>query len=403
MKKFIAGPIIGIISALVMAWLLISLTNQENNIGDLYLILLETAVVLVPLLLANIVLTFVYFRRNVPRLTYAWMWIPLLAVWVVQMMFNYIQLQQKRAIEAAHPNIQEVHVNLSGRSLWLDPEESTDSADGMAEMPGNDPSKFITFTRYYGNDYGKEDNMTAYNVARLADSFNEMHLFYGKPESTQPTFVPVKRPTAFPNVKTFIDLLSFKGGEASVIRYWYYHYSDHVDVVPAISLSGSQSMDLWGTGVPLVDFHIANLGTLPIARLEIDGQSIDLGSEAFYPENENSICTSRNFQAYAINHLNAPIKVRWQLAQANPAWHETSVVVPKFSAGHAPIVHIRSTSVDLYFQSDGSVIAERSQFGELSQEQYAIRTTGPAVPLLHKPPCGLAPDRYTENVKVIRN
>jgi len=402
MKHYIAGPIVGIAAALVMAWLLFSWATLGNADWGIYGIILEAVAILVPLLLANIVLSIVYARRNASRRTFTWMWAPLLLVLVAQMVFDGVQLQKERAIESAHPNIQEVHINLSGRNLWLDP--TTNSTDGAAGMPGNDPAKFIVFTRYYGKN---EDRMAAYKVARLAESFHEMRVFYGQPLNTPPTTVPVNRPVAFPDVKTFIDHLTFNGGEASIIKYWYYHYQDHIDVVPAISLAESQamesqSMDLWGTEVPLVEFHIANLGTLPIARLEIDGQAIALGYEAFRPESENSDCSRRNFEAYAVNNLGAPLKVRWQLAQVNPSWHEANVFVPEFSPGKTPITRIRATSVDLYFQEDGSVVAERSQTGELPQ-QRAIRTTGPAVPLLRKPPCGYAPDRYNENVTVIRN
>jgi hypothetical protein len=400
----VAGPIVGVATALVMAWLLISLANLGNNALGLYPIVLGAVTVLAPLLLATIVLSFVYLRRGAPGYTFAWMWLPPLLVLVSLLVIEGLQTLQKQAIETAHPNIREVHINLSGRSLWLNPEDVANSTDGAVEMSGSTPEKFAAFTRYYGNYYGTEDKMAAYNVARLADSFREMRIFYGQPANTQPSILPVNRASAFPDLTTFIDRLSFKGGEASVIGYWYYHYLEHVDVVPAISLSGSQSMDLWGSGVPLPEFHIANLGTQPIARIEINGQAIALGSEAFRPEgSENSSCTSRNFQTYAVSHLDAPLKLRWQLAQTNPSWHQASVVVPEFSSGQSPIAQIRSTSVELYFQADGSVVAERSQVGELSQGKLAIRTTGPAEPLLSKPPCGFAPDRFSEEVTVIRN
>jgi hypothetical protein len=308
-------------------------------------------------------------RCDATGLTYVWMWTPTLAVLLVQAVLYAVQIQLKQAIEAAHPIISEMHVNLSGRSLWLDPDEAANGTNGAVEMPGNDPAKFIAFNRYYDDN---NDKMTAYDAARLADSFREMRVFYGESANTPPTLIPVRQPAAFPDLKTVINHLSFNGGEASVIKYWYYHYLDHVNVVPAISLSGSQSLDLWGSAVALVEFHIANLATQAIARLEIDGQTIDLGFAAFQPErSENSACTSRNFAAHAINPLDAPLKVRWQLAQANPAWHEATVVVPDFSPGKTPIAVIRSTSVDLYFQADGSVAAERSQFGTLPQGEIS--------------------------------
>jgi hypothetical protein len=410
MKRFIAGPIVGITSALVMAWLakFYFLSDSQSGAYGAGLILIVVAIaVLAPLLLANLVLSIRYLHRDAPERTFAWMWLPPLAVLVALWVILGVKNQQQRSIEAAHPKIEEVHINLTGRSLWLDPEEAAISAGGNEEMRGNSPEKFVKLTRYFGHASGRgDDKMAAYHVARLADSFREMRVFYGQPADTSPTIVPVNRPTAFPEVKAFIKHSSGWGGEEQDIEYLYYHYPDHVDVVPALSVSYEQSMRWWGTEVPLVEFHIANLGTRPIARLEIDGQAIALGDEAFTPESaKDSACRSRNFAAYAVNHLAAPLKVRWQLAQANPSWHEANVVVPEFGSGKAPQGNIHSTSVDLYFQADDSVVAERSQFMDLPQGRSAIRTTGPAVPLLRKPPCGFAPERYgyNETVTVIKN
>jgi len=390
MKRYIAGPIVGIAAAIVMAWLakMLLSDSQSGAYGVALIFIVVTTAVLAPLLLGNLVLSIRYLHRNAPGRTFAWMWLPPLAVLVALCVVDGV----KRSIEAAHPNIREVHVNLTGRNLWLDPEGAANSTDRAEEMPGNTPEKFVQSTRHYSNQYEKADKMTAYKVARLADSFHEMRVFYGQPEDTSPTIVPVNQPTAFPEVKSFIKYSEGRG-EESVIEYLYYHYPDHVDVVPAFSMYYGQP----DTGVPLVEFHIANLGMRPIVRMEIDGQAIELGDEAFTPESaKDSACRNRNFAAYAVNHLNAPLKVRWQLAQANPAWHEANVVVPEFGSIKVPQGLIHSTSVDLYFQADGSVVAERSQFIELSQggPAFSVRTTGPAVPLLRKPPCGYAPDRY---------
>lgn len=403
MKTYVAGPIVGFLSSMVMAGLLISYSHVGNSIGDLYAIILGAVVVLAPLLITNVLLSLFYLSRKAPGRTYIWMWAPSLTVLFGQAIVNTVQVEQKQAIEEAHPNIREVHVNLTGQDFWLDPDTATNSTDGAAKIPGDAPEKFISFTRYYGNYYGKEDKMTSYDGARLSDSFHNMRIFWGKPESTRPTILPVNRSTTFPDVKNLIEHMSFKGGESSVIQYGYYHYRDHIDVVPMVTLSGSQSMDLWGSGLPLIEFHIANLGNRALARLEIDGQTIDLGSDAFAPEHsDNMACTSRNFQTYATSHLSAPLKLRWQFAQANPEWHEASVAVPEFKPSTAPPSHIRTTSVDLYFQADGSVVAERSQIAE-SLRGLTLRTTGPALPLQHKPPCGFAPDRYGSEVTILQD
>jgi hypothetical protein len=394
----LAGPIIGGLMALVMIALLVMIYTNDDSPYTLYLAALIAMAVLGPLLLANLVMTIVYLlRKTVPGKTFAWMWLPPLLVLLTPMQIEGLRHQRKEAFAAAHPDIREVHVNLSGRSLWLDPDEAGQSSGGRAELPGKTPGKFLALTRYSGG----EDKMSAYAQARIADSYREMRVFSGLPADTPPTILPVRLPTPFPAVNTFLDRLTFKGGESSVIEYAYYHYADHVDIVPTINLSGSQAMDLWGSDLPVVDFHLANLTPLPIARLEINGQGISLGDDAFAPENaETTYCTSRNFSGYAITRLDKPLTVRWQLAQANPVWHEATVTVAGFGPGRIN-GRIRSTSVDLFFQKDGSLAAEASQLIDQPGDKLALRVHSP-VPLLHEAPCGRTPDRFTDAVKIIR-
>lgn len=397
MKPHIAGPIIGGLVALVVAGVLLMFMIQRDTPETIYLGIALTMFVVVPLLIVNIVLTGVYLWRKAPPRTYAMMWLPPMLAMAILPISEGVYRMQQEAFYRAHPSIREVHVNLSGHSLWLDPDAAGQSSGGSGELAGDRPEQFLPLTRYAGID-----KMTAYAAARLADDFREIRIFRSHPGETPFTELPVNRPTPFPPVDIFLNRLSFKGGEASVIEYWYYHYADHVDVVPAINLSGSQGMDLWGSGLPVVDFHLANLGALPIVRLEIDGQAIALGEQAFFPEgSEKANCSSRNYSAYAINRLEKPLKVRWQLAEVNPAWHEASVPVSVF--GPAPAKgSIRSTSVDLYFQKDGSVVAEASQLIDMPGEKLALRVHSASLPLLQVPPCGRATERYSEWVEIIR-
>ena len=160
-------------------------------------------------------------------------------------------------------------------------------------------------------------------------------------------------------------------------------------------------MDLWGTKSPVVDFHFANLTDRPLARLEVDGQAIALGEQALRPEYaEDAGCTSRNYSGYAITRLDKPLSVRWQFAQANPEWHQGQVSVTGFGPvqrGGRP----RSTSVDLFFQTDGSIAAEAWQLIDLSGGEFALRIHAPT-PLHHEPPCGRARDSYNDSVKIIQ-
>ena len=396
MREHPAGPVIGGLMAAVMVCLLVMMYTDGDSAYGMYAVALIAMVVLVPLLVANLVMTAVYLlRRTVPRRTYAWMWLPAVVVLLSAQLLAVAADLRHEAFERAHPDIREVHVNLSGRSLWLDPAEA--GGRNPAELSGATPEKFLSLTRYPGGD----DAMSAYVRARLADDFRELRVFRGPPATTPPTLLPVRRPVSFPAVEGLLDRLSFERGEASVVEYVYYHYADHIDVVPTINLSGSQEMDLWGSGIPLVDFHLANLTPLPIARLEIDGHGVYLGSDAFAPEKtDNCCCASRNYSAHAINKLDAPLRVRWQLAESNPVWHEATVTVAPFRAGGI-YGRIRSTSVDLFFQNDGSVAAEAYQLIDQPGDKLVLRNRTP-VPLLSEPPCGRSADRFTDDVSVIR-
>lgn len=394
MTSYSAGPIVGGVLALVMAALVAYLASAGDSVYGLYLAALLAFAILGPLLIANVVLAVIYLRRGVPGRVHAWMWGPSLAVLAALALVDGVHTHGEKVFAAEHPDIREVHVNLSGRSRWLE------TGSGVQELPGEKAERFLVFTRYAGTG-----TVQPYDGARLAPEFTAMQVYLGPPGEAAPTALPVvSAPFAFPEVGTFINNLSFKGGEAAVVEYWYYHYPDRVEVAPAVNLSGSQAMDLWGASVPLVDFHIANLGARAIARLEIDGQAIALGDTAFAPESAAGFgCSRRNYEAHAVNRLAGPLKIRWQLAGADPAWQEAVVTVPKFRSGQSPRGRIHSTSVDLYFLAGGNVVAERSQYIDLPGGRVAIRTTGPAVPLPDNPPCGLAPDRYSDDAAIIRD
>lgn len=404
-----AGIVIGGVVALVMLGVLAELaTHNESSVYHIYFAAMIGMWVLAPLLVVNAVLTLIYASRRVAARTYLWMWAPPLVVLVGAALVNELIEMRSRAqadsFESAHPNVVEVHVNLSGRDLWLDPESAANDSNGAAVLPAAHPEKFVELTRYAKNFYG-EDRMLAYDGGRLAADFRELAVYFGPPASTKPSKLPVLVAAPYPDVGLFVSKLSFRPlNNVSLMKHLYFHYADRVEVAPALSLSGSAAMDLWGTNLPVVDFHLANLAARPLARLEIDGQAIDLGDGAFRPERaEGGDCRSRNFEAHAINRLREPLKVRWQFAQANPPWHEALVNVPVFKSAKGPFGRVRSTSVDLYFQDDGSVVAERSQLIDRASESLAVRSTGPAVALRQPPPCGMAADRFGENVSRVQD
>jgi hypothetical protein len=396
------GLVVGATLSVVMVGLIYGWYSSSNEYG-LYGIIIVAVGVLCPLLIANLVLSFIYAKRKVSRSTYLWMWGPPVAVATSLALFIGARQLQDAHFDSTHPAINEVHINLSGRGFWLDPSSVNDSANGRSELRADQPEKFVELTRWPVRPE-VERNETPYEGARLSKSFFKLQVFSGEPKSTVPVTLPVSV-AAYPDVSSLAEKMSFaRGQEASVLTHLYYHYSDRVEVVPAIMLSGSQRMALQGPNIPVVNFHLSNLRAWPIARLEIDGQAVALGSQAFLMETqENAGCRNRNYEASALTRLAAPLRVRWQYALPNPQWNEAIVSVPLLNAAKTPKGHIRSTDVDLYFQDDGSVVAERSQTIEVANNTLAIHTTGVGRKLLRPAPCGFAPDRYDESVTVIRD
>ncbi len=400
-KTPVAGPVTGALLGLSAGGTALYLYGADDW-GRLIVALLVGLLVLAPLLVVNLFFSVAYWRRGVTGLPWLWMWGPIALVWCAVLLAKGLAQHTRRLDEAKHPSVREMHVNLSGRSIWFDPAGQGGEPRGRQAMPGDAPGVFAEVTRYYSAD----DPMAIYEVARLAPSFRSMTVFVAPPPDGATATLPVVwQADAFPDVASFMRHLSFRGGEASVTEHWFFHYADRVEVVPALSLSGSAVMDLAGGPVPMVAFHIANLAHQRLARLEVDGATLGLGSEARAPEQANGYgCTERNHAAHALNRLQAPLKLRWQWAQANPAWHEATVKVPAFRERlDTPRGNPHLTSVTLYLQADGSVVAERSLLRSSLSGEMSLQTTGPGRPLATTPPCGYAPDRYGDAVTVFRD
>lgn len=401
MKPHLGARILGGLMALVM--LGIVLLSSGDNVAGIYLAVGVAMVVLAPLGLIALLMSILYLRRRAPAKAYWSIWGPPLAVLACLWLYDLFDEIRRHRFQQAHPNIEEVHINLSGRSLWLDPETTSGSSTFSGELPGAQPESFARLTRYvWDND--DLDRLWPYAGSRLAPNFNSLAVHYGHPGNTPATRLPAVVATPYPEFsKLFNGRQPSASDEAALLTYLYFHYADLVEVTPALRLSGSQEMDFWGRKIPLVAFHLANLHALPLARLEIDGQAVDLGDHAFASESPDDACTSRNYSAFAINELNGPLRVRWQFAEANPRWHEALAQIPKFSTPYRPAGRARLTDVTLYFQDDGSIVAERSQEIAQAQQRLILLTTGPGQPLRRPAPCGTAADRYTDEVEIRRD
>ena len=393
----IAGLILFGIGVLNGWWLENTFNNAIGSIFTLGIIALALAI----LLIANLILTVVNIKNHALPLAHLYSWGPVLLALAALLILSAIKDAKKEFYEQSHPNIQEMHINLSGKFLWIG-EASSDNA------LSNTPDQFVEVTRYAGGN----DKMLAYNGSRLAESFKNVSIYSSETASADSRVVltlPVVQAKSYPAVASFLSkvkefsLSGYSPTEASLLVYQYYYYADHVEVAPAINLSGSDSMALWGSNIPVVEIHIANLQPQSIARLEVDGVTLALGSEPRKTETNSNECISRNYGSPMINILTAPLKVRWQFVEPNPQWHEAKVTVPQLPALKAkPDWKSRDTQVFLYFQKDGSVTSQWQQVVTLKGDKLGLRTTAILPKLIEPAPCGAAEDGWTEEAVRIK-
>ncbi len=256
------------------------------------------------------------------------------------------------------------------------------------------------------------EQMQAYDGSRLAKSFTHASIYMkdGPVNNTNwetPLVkLPVVQPSSYPDVSQLIKAIAagnsygYKPTEAGLWEFQYFYYPDRIEVVPALSLSGSDSMTLWGTNLAITGVHIENVMPKPIARIEIDGQALRIGQEPLAKQDEN--CLGRSYVHHVFNRFDKPVKVRWQFLEANPAWHEATVTVPAFTASKPVGWTKREEVVFLYLQADGTVAAQRQlemmKRNERGHERVGVQTT-PIQPALSQPfICGTAIDRWDVGV-----
>lgn len=381
-----SGNAVGVIGAI---------TNAFGFIGTFF-VLGAIVLILGILLIANLIFTVVNIKQHAPPLAYLFAWGPILLALTIALIGNSIKEAKKDAYEQSHPNIEELHINLSGKHLWI-------SETGAETMLANPPEQFSQITRYAGGG----DKMIAYQGSRLAESYKDMSIYASDTDSADDRTVltlPVVQSKSYPDVASIIPKIGslsigYKPTEARILVYQYFYYPDRVEIAPALSLAGSDSMDLWGSDVPIVNVNVSNYQAQAIARLEIDGQSLSMKYQ-FYPIKINEAnCFGSKLSAPILNALNAPIKVRWQFLEPNPAWHEAVVTVPQFLPLKSNLGwKNRETQLFLYLQKDGSVVSQLQQVVTLRGDKLGLRTTAITPKLLEPASCGVADDGWADSV-----
>lgn len=368
-----------------------AITNAFGFIDTLF-VLGVIVLILGILFIANLVFTVVNIKQHAPPLAYLFAWGPILLALAIALIGNSIKEAKKEAYEQSHPNIEELHINLSGKNLWI-------RETGAETLLANPPEQFSEITRYAGSG----DKMIAYQGSRLAESFKDMSIYASDTDSADDRTVltlPVVQSKSYPDVASIIPKIGslsigYKPTEASILVYQYFYYPDRVEVVPALSLAGSDSMDLWGTDVPVVNVNIANYQAQAIARLEVDGQSLSMKYQLYPIKIDSQNCFGTRLSSPILNTLNAPIKVRWQFLEANPTWHVATVTVPQFPPSQGKLDwKKRETGIYLYFLKDGTVAAQWQQVVTFKDEKIGIRTTELAPKLQEPLVCGTAEDNW---------
>lgn len=237
-----------------------------------------------------------------------------------------------------HPDIGEVHVNLSGRNVTI---------PDIGTLDGKSPETFGHGGRRTP-DHDHSDWSAAYDGDQLASGFKSMNVFWGDPASKTPTALPVVaagRPIKLPLMRGVFD-----SRNRSPV-FLYYYYGDRVEV----STSFRAPDDIDDDSLRVFPH---NLGALPIARLEIDDQGVALTQPV---EKMDMIYCERKPGIALMNKLHAPIKVRWQYAQPNPVWHEARLAVPDYEGKTRVGGRIGTHELHLYLYPDGGSAAQRAR------------------------------------------
>lgn len=329
-------------------------------------------------------------RGQIPGRIHALLIVPTLLALLIYPAYESIEQVKRDGFSAAHPYISETHVNMSGKDLWIDtsPYASTGSGAGpQLPLSAGEPQRFAAFNRYPN---ASASTPFPYDGARLRDGITQ-YAYRTPAELAQTPAVPLNR-LPYPDLK---PLRSASGqSDASLLRYLYFHYPDHVDVAPALGrLSGMTEDRLEGNkqkGLVLLKAH--NYTPSAIVRLEINGQTLDIGDRAL-KSNAPLPAACHDFATPiggAFVDIDRALTLRWQTLDAPQTWHEATLRVPAFNKPQPVDGESTLMRVQLYFLPDGSVEGERFVQVRLAKGQLGIRATGVPAPAIAYASCGSA-------------
>ncbi|MFX3543710.1 hypothetical protein [Ralstonia mannitolilytica] len=247
------------LSILLSTLSLIALLTPNLDYGVVMLILVAI-VVGVPLSLALLLTWFTYRRRAstpLPAKLHAAMFLPTLAALGVLPIGVGVQDTARRWFSEAHPDIRELHVNFSGRPLWLAVGSAQTGAGSWPRMPllSGPEARFAGFIRHPEEDDVNQGRFP-YTGSRLRES-EHSYAYADTDEAGQPVAVRPRplllRP--YPDLGT----LRWDLRESDLLVYQYFHYYDHVDVAPGLGrLDASKLDELQGLVGNVVSFYLSD-------------------------------------------------------------------------------------------------------------------------------------------------
>lgn len=401
-RSYIVGIILSIILAGGIASLAIAAITDSS--GGWGIIMLVNAAIwfggpLVSLILIVWLVYMVRDRGRVPGRVHALLFLPPLLALSIYPASLLMEQRQYDQFRAANPPISETHVNLSGNDLWIDTEPYASVRSGTRPpMPlsASQPDRFMNFIRYPSSDF-VATGAFPYEGAHLKDTITEY--VYQIDSSEMGTSLPMSR-LAYPDLSPFSSISG--QNEASMLRYIYFHYANRVDVAPSLRrLSGMTELELDKNKLEgLVLFRAQNYTSDAIVRLEINGQTLDIGDgalKAIAPRPQP--CSSYIERVgVAFVDLNQPLDVRWQTLNDPRTWHDATLNIPPFVQPQRMDGESTLLRAQIYFLPDGTVEGERFVEVRPSEEQFGLRATGMPARAADYASCGSAYSGYNPQV-----
>lgn len=330
-------------------------------------------------------------RGSMPGRAHALLLLPTLLAAMIVPISESVQQSRRDRFREAHPAISETHVNLSGGMIGFDTRGGYRSSDAASYLePGSaENRRFARFSRYQ-HVIPQGGGKFPYAGARLKD---DVRLYeYPGQDGASGASLPLRR---LPQPEVGKLAAAHAYGEASLLVFQYFHYADHVDVAPSIARFAASTEDaMTRARIPgLTIFGLENYTPQTIFRVEINGQTLDLGeyaarSLALQP------CDPSVGGSPVLADLEQPVRVRWQALEDPQAWHEATVAVPAFSQASKADPDTGLARVRLYLLPDGEVAAERYKEIRSRDGKLAIRATG--LPARARPYAGCGSGAYAK-------